>query len=106
LFWSYREIWAGSQGLFWEDVLNVILLLPMGVLLPVVFGDSLSNHNKMFTRVILLSFLTSLTREVLQLIFKCGLFEFDDLFHNTLGAAIGYWLSQRLKKFNKFVRSA
>ncbi|MBR4027500.1 MAG: VanZ family protein [Lachnospiraceae bacterium] len=38
----------------------------------------------------MLSFVTSLTIEVLQLFMKKGLFEFDDIFHNTLGGVLGY----------------
>jgi glycopeptide antibiotics resistance protein len=41
-------------------------------------------------RVALLGFLTSFTIELLQLILKRGLFEFDDMFHNTIGVGIGY----------------
>jgi glycopeptide antibiotics resistance protein len=88
-FWSYRQIMAGSRSLFWEDVFNVIMLIPVGFLLPAcrkngekpVFG---------IRRVMLITFLISLTIEMLQLVLKRGLFEFDDMFHNTLGGVIGY----------------
>ena len=38
--------------------------------------------------------------EVVQLVFKLGLFEFDDIFHNTLGAVIGFvmWRAIRRRK--------
>jgi glycopeptide antibiotics resistance protein len=91
-FWSYRRIWQGSQGLFWEDVLNVIMLLPLGVLVPIVMKPANRKDSRVFRRVVLIGFFTSVTIELLQLILKRGLFEFDDMFHNTLGVAIGYWI--------------
>jgi glycopeptide antibiotics resistance protein len=69
------------------------MLLPMGVLLPILMGCD--RKNKRFGRVIFSGFFTSFTIEVLQLIGRRGLFEFDDMFHNTLGVMIGYgiyWL--------------
>lgn len=95
-FWSYREILAGSKSLFWEDVLNVILLLPMGILLPAAMGGD--GGGKRFRRVVLSGFLTSFAIEVLQLILKRGLFEFDDMFHNVIGVAVGYWIYRKLRK--------
>jgi glycopeptide antibiotics resistance protein len=113
-FWSYREIvrTAGDSGvpfwridLFWEDILNVFMLMPEGVLLSVVLNTDKCNDkhqsqpfeiNKYtratgrFCQVALLGFLTSLSIELLQLVLKRGLFEFDDMFHNTLGVIIGY----------------
>ena len=42
------------------------------------------------SRVILAAFLLSMTIEVTQLIFRCGLCELDDMIDNTLGAIVGY----------------
>lgn len=98
-FWSYWEILNGSKSLFWEDVLNVIMLFPMGVLLPIVLEDDAGN--KKFRRAISIGFLTSLAIEFLQLVTKRGLFEFDDIFHNTFGVAIGYWLFWKMRKNRK-----
>jgi glycopeptide antibiotics resistance protein len=143
-FWSYREIVKGAreshghvwgESLFWEDIFNVFMLLPIGVLLPIVNGENrkkslesnksveessvengvesdvesgvesgvesdvesgVENRSKTGSgRIILIGFLISLTIEILQLVTKRGLFEFDDIFHNTLGVAIGelgYWM--------------
>jgi glycopeptide antibiotics resistance protein len=113
-FWSYREILraAGESGvqfwrieLFWEDILNVFLLMPEGVLLPIVLNAEKCNDKKENARatgrlckVALLGFLTSLSIELLQLVLKRGLFEFDDMFHNTFGVILGYgirWIFSR-----------
>jgi glycopeptide antibiotics resistance protein len=112
-------VWG--ESLFWEDIFNVFMLLPIGVLLPIVNGENrkkslesnksveeggaaesdaeesdVENSSKTGPgRIILIGFLISLTIEILQLVTKRGLFEFDDIFHNTLGVAIGelgYWM--------------
>jgi glycopeptide antibiotics resistance protein len=92
-FWSYLEIWKGSEELFWEDVFNVLMLLPIGVLLPIAIGPAAvrkKGRKHIFFKVVCVGFATSLIIEVLQLILKRGKCEFDDLFHNTLGVVIGY----------------
>jgi glycopeptide antibiotics resistance protein len=112
-FWSYREIVRGSESLFWEDIFNVFMLSPIGVLLPMVMvgggnsqttmenmGSGKITFHRVWLAVFLIGFLTSLTIEILQLVTKRGLFEFDDIFHNTLGVAIGelgYWLWWKVK---------
>lgn len=100
-FWSYREILNGSKSLFWEDVFNVFMLFPMGLLLPITMTENGSFSKRIFRRVVFVGFLTSLTIESLQLILKCGLFEFDDMFHNTIGVAIGCWLYRKMRKSKK-----
>jgi glycopeptide antibiotics resistance protein len=99
-FWSYRKIWQGSKDLLWEDIFNGFMLLPVGVLMPMILKDN--RGAKAFRRVLLIGFLTSLTIELLQLVMKRGLFEFDDMFHNTIGVAIGYGIWWKITlKFNQ-----
>jgi glycopeptide antibiotics resistance protein len=88
-FWSYQRIMAGSRSLFWEDVFNVIMLIPVGFLLPACKKNS-AKSGIGIRGIMLITFLISLTIEVMQLVLKRGLFEFDDMFHNTLGGVIGY----------------
>lgn len=67
-------------------VLNILLYVPMGCLLPIVWP-------KLGTAaVILIGFLSSLATETTQLVFRLGLFEADDLFNNTLGTILGVLL--------------
>jgi glycopeptide antibiotics resistance protein len=94
-FWSYREILLGGPDadfLFWEDVFNLCMLLPEGILLTLVIGRKDLQKSGLPAKVILIGFFTTLLIELLQLILKRGLFEFDDIFHNTLGVTIGCWI--------------
>lgn len=81
--WSYVEIFKGSKNLLIENIANVIMLAPVGFLLPAV---ARLNGKK----TVLIGFLFSLSIELLQLILKRGLFEFDDMIHNTAGCLVGY----------------
>lgn len=91
LFWSYREIMAGRTKLIAENFWNVMMLLPIGALLPTAYAKM------KLSSVTAAAFAVSLTIELTQLITKRGLFEFDDMFHNTLGAIIGYGVYQLIR---------
>ena len=82
-FWSYIEILKGRTDLLIENIANVIMLVPIGVLLPIA---ARLNGKK----TVLIGFLFSTSIEVLQLILKRGLFEFDDIIHNSTGCLLGY----------------
>ena len=84
-FWSYIEIMKGSPKTYsyaTEIVLNILMLVPVGFLLPVLLEKN----------VILYGFLCSLCIEVFQLVTMRGYFEANDLLHNTIGVVAGYWL--------------
>lgn len=90
LFWSYEIVLEhASETMWWEIVNNIFLFIPMGVLVPMMM-PSLRN----WWKVVLCAFGCSLTVEVCQLVFRLGLFEFDDMFNNTLGGLIGYGMFQ------------
>lgn len=75
LFWSWK-MWNEQK----EQILaNIIMFIPIGI-----FGGRLWGW-KALIFVAGLSFVI----EVLQLITARGLFEFDDVIHNFIGAAIG-----------------
>lgn len=84
-FWSYRlPMKYFPSHIIREIILNIIMLLPLGALLPIV----IKKHK--FTITLLSGFFCTLSIEMLQLVRHCGFFETDDLFHNTLGVIIGY----------------
>lgn len=96
LFVHYQV--RGLDWFFWNSVklslYNLIMLFPLGVYLPVLFGI------KSLRRVTLYATMISLTIEVYQVILSyTGLtfyrtFNVDDILLNTLGAVIGFLVYQ------------
>lgn len=84
LFWSWKRILNGDSGLLKENLLNCILLIPMGMLLPIVL-----NHNVRWWKALLIGIATSAVIETCQLVFCRGLFEWDGMIHNGVGCMIG-----------------
>lgn len=84
--YSYYEAFCGKYHLLLEIVLNVLLFVPIGIL----FYTSQKNKNIIFP--VLFAFVISLSIEICQYICGKGLFEVDDVIHNTLGCFLGYWL--------------
>ena len=76
-----------------NTVLNVVLFLPLGFFLPILWADFSS-----VWKTVLVGFLTSLTIEVLQ-IFTFRATDINDLMTNTLGSLIGYFLGLAIVKF-------
>ena len=69
--------------------LNIMLFIPMGYLFPYVFPWF---RAKVRTRPLIACFVISVITENLQLIFRRGLYDVDDLLSNTLGGWIGQML--------------
>lgn len=84
LFWSYRAIADGTPNLLAQVIWNIILFIPIGLLLMKLF----TFKNKWVISGFC-GFVLSSVIEVIQLIFHRGWFEFDDIFHNTIGTVIG-----------------
>lgn len=83
-FWSYAAIDAGQTELIEENLMNIALGIPVGFLLSFIFT------HRSWWKAALVGFVFSSVIELSQLLFKRGLCEFDDVFHNTLGCVIGY----------------
>lgn len=85
LFWSWNKIFfEGNSELLEENLLNCFLLVPFGALLPAIFHKRIG-----WKRSFLYGFLISLTIELCQLVFRRGLFEWDDMIHNAFGCMLG-----------------
>lgn len=95
LFWSYAAIAHGRTELIAENILNVIAFIPLGLLL-----SSFECFNKWWT-VLIIGISLSVGIEFSQFVFNKGLCEFDDVFHNTLGTMIGYWVVILLNCINR-----
>lgn len=82
-FWSYSR-----QDLITENIMNVVVFIPVGILLFITRRKNVSQL-KAWIIAIVSGLAMSVGIESLQLIFKKGYAEVDDLMHNTLGCFIG-----------------
>lgn len=84
-FWSWREVIVHHDMLLLqENLLNCILLMPIGILLPVITG-----HKVRWRTALMTGILISVVIEISQLVFMRGLFEWDDMIHNGIGCMLG-----------------
>ncbi len=97
-FWSYGAIEEGTVELLLENIMNVVVFVPVGILLGVGFSKW------PFWKVVGAGCLLSVSIEAMQLMFKRGFAETDDVIHNTLGCMIGYGLYRLLALINKYVK--
>ena len=111
--WSYRAalMWQGHRlrvqdaGLLEQIVLNYLLFVPLGCLLPFTWpgryaGDGAARG---VARVALVAAACSLCVELAQLVLRVGLFELDDVLNNALGAVMGYVLYRLAERTAKLV---
>lgn len=98
-FYYYREQ-LGMKAFLLNVVGNVAAFVPCGFFLPIV-----SRRSRRWYNTILLCFALSLCIEVVQLVFKVGSFDVDDLLLNTGGGVLGYvsyrvvqWIRVRRKR--------
>mgnify|MGYP002108563062 CR=1 FL=1 len=85
---SYVRIIKGDGQFLIENVANVCLFIPFGFVLSRFERNSVK-------RVALIGFYCSLFIEILQSIFALGIFECDDLAHNTLGTILGFYIFKK-----------
>ena len=86
LFWSYQRFFDDIEPQGRQILLNILFFIPFGVLIPLCVNGS-RKQQLVFT--VISACLLSGVVEFLQLILKLGFAEFDDVFDNTLGVAIG-----------------
>ncbi|MCR1842869.1 VanZ family protein [Murimonas intestini] len=96
-FFQYREQ-LGAVAFITNIFGNVLAFVPFGAILPVI-----NRRTRSFLLIFLLSMEFSLMVETIQLIFKVGSFDVDDIILNTLGGVIGYlcfafcnWIRRKL----------
>ena len=95
VFWSWKEIihpigrlgTASRYDLLLENILNIVMLLPIGIFLPLAYGKKID-----WKIGLLIGCCISFSIELLQLVLCRGLFEFD-IIHNSLGFLIGILIS-------------
>lgn len=75
-----------------DTILNVILFIPLGFFLPLLYGK----YNRI-NRIALTSFLFSISIEIVQM-FGMGATDINDLITNTVGTCLGYCIYKLLSK--------
>lgn len=92
---SYRWLFQqNGEQMLRQLLINLVMLMPVGFLLPVVIK---AKHKYLITMA--LSLLLTVFIETMQLITKCGSFEIDDIINNFVGAVLGmliYMLFSRI----------
>lgn len=88
LFWSYRRFFTNT--ILREQIINNIwLFVPLGAILYRLWPRGY---------VVLIPSLLSLAIEVMQLVLRTGLFEFDDIVSNSPGGLIGVLVCWGIRK--------
>ena len=88
VFWSWKDVIRyHSREMLKENLLNIALLFPFGLLLPFSVYKRLR-----WWQGLVMGLIASALIEVLQLILCRGLLEFDDMIHNGFGCMLGSML--------------
>lgn len=96
-FIRYRKS-LGIEAVILNIVGNVVAFVPFGIFLPIF-----SRQCRSFFFTLLYSFELSLLVELLQLIFRVGSFDVDDLLLNTLGGAAGFLIYAIMARIGNYV---
>ena len=98
LFWTIEAIRNGKKDLISESIWNVVLFVPLGVILALLLPGK--GRTGRFWRPVLIGAGVSAAIELIQLVGKLGLFEFDDIIYNTAGCMIGVLLALAVIKIH------
>ncbi|OFV69044.1 VanZ family protein [Acetobacterium wieringae] len=105
LFWSYGYIQSTQDGLIvWEVLINCMMLIPVGFLLPLSIESIVKNERKRGIFVLLFGLILTVAIELTQFFTRTGFFEWDDMIHNMIGLFVGYgyYLIVRKKSITRF----
>ena len=98
--WGFHR----TNGEFTTEIVeNVVLFIPLIFFLFFFLETTSKKTSKFFAvmwRAIVISFLSSLAIEMLQLFLRLGTWQLSDLCFNTLGGVIGgliYWVSAKIR---------
>ena len=101
-FLAWQQAWNDFSFKSWANIfLNVALFLPVGILFPALW-KCFRNWKVTLSAGCGLSLLI----ELLQLVFKCGVCDVDDLIANSLGVILGFLLVSVLLDRKRWPRYA
>ena len=92
-FIRYRKV-LGTYAVVLNLVGNIIAFMPFGTFLPIYY-----ERCRKLRYTVLYSFELSLVVEILQLVFKVGSLDVDDLILNTIGGLFGFLVYELVKQF-------
>lgn len=88
-FWTYIAVINHTPGVkVWDIILNVVLFIPLGFFVKLLFTKF------SFGKMVMIAVFCSLFIEVMQNIFSKGISQFDDIIHNTIGAMFGWLIAK------------
>ncbi|WP_340025435.1 VanZ family protein [Paenibacillus sp. FSL K6-1096] len=86
LFSGYFSAWnQWSLSEFQLIIFNMLMFMPLGFLIPL-----LGMRTRRLVPVLLISLAVTTGIELIQMISRRGIFELDDILHNTIGSIAGY----------------
>lgn len=101
-FGSVREIkWipfntpGGDNLIFLLATANAVIFIPLGILVPMVFGRINS-----WWKMMIVALVVSFGIETIQYVLECGHSELEDVIMNTIGGIIGYFIIKTIRKRN------
>ena len=93
LFWTIKRVLVGSTFLFWEVFWNVALFVPIGLMASALL--------KRPWAAVIFGVLMAVVIELTQLLTLRGMFEFDDIIYNSMGATLGFLLFLLLRRIGR-----
>lgn len=97
-FWKYR----GELGIhsLYNLAGNILGFVPAGFFIPMLW-----RNKRGFLFTVCVTFQMSLLVEILQLIYRVGSFDVDDLLLNTLGGVLGYLLLTLVGRWRNYEKT-
>lgn len=100
--WGIWEIVNGKRQLTTECIENVVMMIPFTAVLMWTFQEKVDNHWKnILLKSGRITFIFSISIEMVQLLFRIGTFQLSDIFYNTLGGVLGGLMYYVLNKIRK-----
>ncbi|OUN22681.1 VanZ family protein [Pseudoflavonifractor sp. An85] len=97
--WSWQMVLRHHNlQLLWQILLNILLFVPLGALLAL-------NRGRSAKAIVLTGFGLSLCIELCQLVFRLGLFEWDDILHNGSGCVLGMLAARTCQGFLQKIKN-
>lgn len=81
---SYINGEQGRMITFFELIGNIVIFVPIGFLIPLIY------KRITWQKLLIFAITISLFIEVLQIVFHVGVFDIDDIILNSFGTMIGY----------------